>query len=213
MLYQEIDKQIAERESWALRRQRGIPNSRRLWVLACMDERVPVEQALGLQPGDAHVFRNAGGVVTDDAIRSALITTRLLGTREIIVLGHTECGMMMAEGEQIVTRLRQQGVDPDSTFIDPSLPELRLEQGAFARWLRNFTDADESCLQQVELLRNCPLIPDDVVINGYVLEVESMKLRRPNQRLADRVNTSEQMARATTYHTMRPEYSGDNPKE
>jgi carbonic anhydrase len=193
MLHQELDDQIAEREAWALRRQRRIPNSRLLMVLACMDERVPVEQVLNLKPGDAHIFRNAGGLVTDDLIRSAMISTRLLGTREIIVLGHTECGMMMAEGEQIVGQLRQQGVDLDGTFIDPSLPELRLEPGAFARWLRNFTDADESCLRQVELLGNCPLIPDDVVINGYVLEVESMKLRRPNQRIADRVNTSQQM--------------------
>ena len=69
MLHQHIDLEIAEREAWALRRQRGIPNNRRLWVLACMDERLPVNEALGIREGDAHVFRNAGGLVTDDAAR------------------------------------------------------------------------------------------------------------------------------------------------
>ncbi len=88
MLHQQIDLELAEREAWALRRQRGIPNDRRLFVLACMDERIPVNQALGIRDGDAHVFRNAGGLVTDDAIRSAMLTTQFFGTKEIASIFH-----------------------------------------------------------------------------------------------------------------------------
>ncbi|WP_202947530.1 carbonic anhydrase [Nostoc punctiforme] len=73
MLHQQIDQRISEKQAWALRRQLGIPNNKRLWVLACMDERLPIEKALGIGEGDAHIFRNAGGLVTDDAIRSAIV--------------------------------------------------------------------------------------------------------------------------------------------
>lgn len=89
------------------RRQKGIPNNKKLFVLACMDERLPVEEVLDLAPGDAHVFRNAGGLVTDDVLRSAALITNLFNTEEIIVVTHTECGMLTAPGEEI-TRLLEQ---------------------------------------------------------------------------------------------------------
>jgi carbonic anhydrase len=193
MLHQQIDWELAEREAWALRRQKGIPNNRRLFVLACMDERLPVEDALGIRLGDAHVFRNAGGLVTDDAIRSAMLTTQFFGTKEIIIVNHTECGMMSASGEFLTNALREKGIDPDTVTLDPALPELSLPQGHFAKWIRTFTDVDEICLRQVELLRSSPLIPSDVNIHGYVWEVESMRLRRPGVRLADKVNTAKAM--------------------
>lgn len=196
MVHRQIDMEIGERETWALRRQLGIPNNRRLWVLACMDERLPVERALGIRTGDAHVFRNAGGLVTDDAIRSAMLTTQFFGTKEIIVVNHTECGMMTASGDDIVEGLKAKGLDPEKLDVDPGLPELRLESGAFAKWVKTFRDVDEACVQQVELLRECPLIPDDVLVHGYVFEVESMRLRRPHARLAERVNTAAQLAAA-----------------
>jgi carbonic anhydrase len=197
MLHQQIDLELAEREAWALRRQSGIPNNRRLWILACMDERIPVNQALGIRDGDAHVFRNAGGLVTDDAIRSAMLTTQFFGTKEIIVINHTECGMMTASGEALTGVLREKGIDPDSVQIDPAMPELKLDRGAFSRWLRMFADVDDTNVKQVELLRSSPLIPDDVVIHGYVWEVERMALRRPHERLAERVNTARAMGAKT----------------
>jgi len=189
MIHQQIDMEWAAREAWALRRQLGIPNNRRLWVLACMDERLPVERALGIREGDAHVFRNAGGLVTDDAIRSAMLTTQFFGTKEIIVVNHTECGMMTATGEYLTEALRAKGIDPESTSLDPALPELTLPRGCFAKWIRTFTDVDETCVRQVELLRGSPLIPKDVAIHGYVWEVETMSLRPPHRRLSERVNT------------------------
>jgi len=193
MLHQQIDLEVAQREAWALRRQRGIPNNRRLFVLACMDERIPVNEALGIRDGDAHVFRNAGGLVTDDAIRSAMLTTQFFGTKEIVVVNHTECGMMTASSEFLVDALRQKGLDLDNIPIDPALPELHLPPEARAKWIKMFPDVDETCVQQVELLRDSPYIPDDVAIHGYVWEVERMQLRRPHARLSDRVNTAKAM--------------------
>ena len=193
-VYQQLEREIAERDEWALRRQLGVPNNRRLWVLACMDERLPVEEALGIRPGDAHIFRNAGGLVTDDAIRSAMLTTQFFGTNEIIVINHTECGMMSARADDLAQALRDKGIDIEDAPIDPALPELNLRQGAFAKWLKNFDDVDATCVRQVALLRGSPLIPDHVTIHGYVWEVERMQLRKPHARVAERVNTAAQMA-------------------
>ncbi|MEM8784032.1 MAG: carbonic anhydrase, partial [Planctomycetota bacterium] len=101
-LHKSIDQTVNSREDWALRRRRGIPNNKRLFVLTCMDERIPVEQILGLELGDAHIYRNAGALVTDDVIRSAALTTNFFGTNEIVILLHTECGMLTTTGEQVV---------------------------------------------------------------------------------------------------------------
>jgi len=194
MLHQQIDLGIAEHQAWALRRQRGIPNNRRLWVLACMDERLSVEAALGLREGDAHIFRNAGGLVTDDALRSAMLTTQFFGTKEIIVVTHTECGMMLGTADTFVAALRSRGIDVDGVPIDPALPELKLERGAFGKWIGLFDDVDETCRRQVELLRKSPLIPAEVAIHGYVWEVENRRLRPPGQGGGERVNSSRQMS-------------------
>ncbi|OUL24696.1 carbonic anhydrase [Nostoc sp. RF31YmG] len=193
MLHQQIDQKLSQKKAWALRRQLGIPNNKRLWVLTCMDERLPVEKALGISEGDAHIFRNAGGLVTDDAIRSAMLTTQFFGTKEIIVINHTECGMMTASGDFLSEVLRNSGIDVDQVTVDPALPELKLPKGIFSKWIKTFTDVDEICTKQVELLRNSPLIPQDVVIHGYIWEVESESLRRPYERLSQKVNTSEAM--------------------
>ncbi len=118
---EQIEKAIQEREEWVLRRQKGIPNNKRLFVLTCMDERVNIEEALGIQPGDAHIFRNAGGLVTDDVIRSAALTTNFFGTKEIIVVNHTECGMMLKSGKEIVEALQAKlGIDLTRIHLDPS---------------------------------------------------------------------------------------------
>ena len=194
-LSEHLDEAIRQHEEWVLRRQRGIPTNRRLFVLACMDERLNVEEILGLQPGDAHVFRNAGGLVTDDVIRSAALSVNFFGTKEIIVITHTECGMMTARGQDIVENLRAKlNIDVEHVPLDPSLPELVLtDPGAFAQWFRTFDSVDDVTLAQVEYLRNHPLIPKDVIINGYVYEVETNRLRRPHQALSRRVNTREEM--------------------
>ncbi len=131
--------------------------------------------------------------MTDDAVRSAMLTTQFFGTREIIVVNHTECGMMSATSQHLTEALQRRGLDPAIAAIDPSLPELSLAPGSFAKWLRMFEDVDQTCLKQVELLRACPLIPDEVAVHGYVWEVERGRLRRPHERLSEKVNTAKAM--------------------
>lgn len=194
-LKHQLATDLTSRKNWTLRRQLGIPNNRRLWVCACMDERLPVDEALGIRSdhGDAHVFRNAGGLITDDAIRSAMLTCHFFGTEEIVIINHTECGMMSAHAESLVKALANKGIDIDNVPIDPSLPELTLASGAFGKWLRMFEDVDEICARQVEYVRNHPLIPDQVTVSGWIWEVESGHLRPPHERLSERVNTSHAM--------------------
>lgn len=169
MLFEELKKILEEHEQWALRRQLGIPNNRRLFVLACMDERLPVNDALGLEEGDAHIFRNAGGLVTDDAIRSAMLTTQFFGTKEIIIINHTECGMMTATGEYLAEQLQAKNVDIEKALINPSLPELKLEDQKknLAKWIQMFTDVDAICEKQVELMRSSPFIPKELSTDTY----------------------------------------------
>ncbi|MEL6796208.1 MAG: carbonic anhydrase [Planctomycetota bacterium] len=143
-LHDSIDRSVDDRENWALRRRRGIPNNRRLFVLTCMDERIPVEQTLGLELGDAHIYRNAGALVTDDVIRSAALTTNFFGTNEIIILLHTECGMLTTTGEQVVdaltAQLAERGIDINDIDLDPAIPGLTIPQQDLASWFRTFDD-------------------------------------------------------------------------
>ncbi|PSR32469.1 MAG: carbonic anhydrase [Sulfobacillus benefaciens] len=189
MLHETVDGQIQERLDWVLRRQRGIPNNRRLFVLACMDERLPVEEALGITTGDAHIFRNAGGLVTDDVIRSAMLTTNFFGTEEIVIINHTECGMMSARTETLVKALSDKVGNLAAVALDPALPELKLtDANAFGRWIKMFDDVDQISESQVAFLRDHPLIPSHIKISSYIYEVESGRLRRPYERLSDHVN-------------------------
>lgn len=198
-LKEQLEQSVQQRGRWEIRRQYGAegPNMRRLWVLACMDERMPVDEALGIRAdgpiggGDAHLFRNAGGIVTDDAIRSAMLTINFFGTREIVVVQHTGCGMLSANGFDLEKDLKERGIfkkevvrgtaiDTAAVAIDPSLPELTLKEGAFAKWIGMMDDVDATCIKCVELLRNHPLIPKEVVISGWIWETEFRRLRAPD---------------------------------
>ena len=128
-----------------------------LAVLACMDARLDVEEALGLRTGDAHIIRNAGGLATDDAIRSIIISQHLLGTNEVLVIGHTGCGLLGADEKELRERLERQ-----------TGQRVELALGSFA-------DLDESVRAQVERLRTHPWVRR-VPIHGLVFEVESGRL-------------------------------------
>lgn len=196
-LKQELETRIKEYEHWAKRRRHGAegPNSRQLWVLACMDERLPVDEALGIHVdspcggGDAHCFRNAGGIVTDDAIRSAMLTCHFFGTKEIVIVQHTQCGMLSANAADLEAALRKKGIDPDQIKLDPSLPELTLAKGAFAKWIGMMDDVDETCMKTVDAFKNHPLIPKDITVSGWVWEVETRRLRAPTQDAEQRART------------------------
>ncbi len=199
MVFENLDEKIQNHTDWVLRRQRNIPNNRRLFVLACMDERLPVEEALGISLGDAHVFRNAGGLVTDDVIRSAMLTTNFFGTEEIIIVNHTECGMMSAKTETILRAIEQKVGSLAQVSLDPALPELTLTDPlAFGRWVKMFDDVDRIAETQVKLLRSHPLIPAHVTIHSYIYEIETERLRKPHERLAEHVND----ARTMTEHPL-----------
>jgi carbonic anhydrase len=185
-----VEARIDERDDWARRRQKDIPTDERLLVVACMDERIPVEEVLGLELGDAHVFRNAGGKVTDDVVRSVALSTNFFHTEEVVVLNHTDCGMMSAPDDAVVAGLRERaGGSLDDVHLDPALTELSIDDADVASWLKMTDDIDEACAAQVRYLESHELVPDDVTVTGYVYEVESGELRRPGERVAERVNT------------------------
>ncbi|WP_424016378.1 beta-class carbonic anhydrase (plasmid) [Halorientalis pallida] len=189
-VFEWVETRIEDRDDWARRRRKDIPTDKQLMVIACMDERIPVEEALGISLGDAHVFRNAGGKVTDDVIRSAALSVNFFDTTEIIVINHTDCGMMSAPDDAVVTGLDSvAGGSLDNIDLNPALPSLNIGDASIADWIWMTDDIDEACETQVDLLRNHPFIPDDVTVHGYVYEVESDELRRPGERIAEEINT------------------------
>ena len=131
----------------------------RVAIVTCMDSRLHVAQALGLALGDAHILRNAGGRVTEDMIRSLVISQQQLGTREIIVIHHTHCGAQTFENAAFTQQLEcDLGVDVhDKDFLP-------------------FTDVEESVREDMALLRQSPLIPDDVEISGAVYDVDTGRM-------------------------------------
>jgi carbonic anhydrase len=135
-----------------------LPPARHVAILACMDARLNPYGLLGLDEGDAHVIRNAGGVVTDDEIRSLAISQRLLGTREIILIHHTDCGML--------------------TFTDDEFKrEIQHEVGIKPEWaVETFSDLDEDVRQSAARIRASPFIPHKNV-RGFVYQVEDGQLR------------------------------------
>ena len=133
--------------------------ARKVAVLACMDARLDPARLLGLEEGDAHVIRNAGGVASDDAIRSLSISQHLLGTEEVIVVQHTDCGMLAFTDEEFVDRLeRETGQEPD--------------------WpVHTFEDLDENVRDSLRRIRTSPFVPRTDSVRGFVYEVESGRLR------------------------------------
>ena len=136
-----------------------LPPAKGVAVVACMDARLHVSKILGLDEGDAHVIRNAGGVITDDEIRSLAISQRLLGTTEIILIHHTDCGML--------------------TFTDDEFKRsIQDEVGIKPEWAaESFGDLDEDVRKGIGLIKDSPFIPNKDSVRGFVYEVETGKLR------------------------------------
>ena len=189
-VFERAEEHVEQRDDWARRRRKDLPTDKQLLVVACMDERIPVEEALGISLGDAHIFRNAGGKVTDDVIRSAALSTNFFDTTEIIVVNHTDCGMMSAPDEAIVDGLEAAaGSNLDDIDLNPALPGLDIGDASIADWVWMTDDIDEACQTQIDYLEAHPLIPDEVTVHGYVYEVESDALRRPGERVSEEINT------------------------
>ena len=156
------DELLRNAESYAASFDQGdlpIPPARKLAVLACMDARLNPYALLGLREGDAHIIRNAGGVVTDDEIRSLAISQRLLGTEEIILIHHTDCGML--------------------TFTDDEFKRsVQDDVGIKPQWAAEaFPDLDEDVRQSIARIQASPFIPRKDSVRGFVYEVETGRLR------------------------------------
>ncbi|HZU42668.1 MAG TPA: carbonic anhydrase [Terriglobales bacterium] len=137
------------------------PPARKLAVLACMDTRLTVEQMLGLNTGDAHIIRNAGGIATDDALRSLIISHHLLGTEEFIVINHTKCGMLQFNDDELRTRLEK------TSGKSSAVP---------ARFY-GFKDLEQNVREQIERIRSHPWIPSHISVRGFIYDVKTGRLQ------------------------------------
>jgi len=136
-----------------------MPPAQHLAVLTCMDARIHPEAALGLEIGDAHMIRNGGGRASDDAIRSLVISTTLLGTQEFAVMHHTDCGMLTFTNDDLRKKLAdERGVDASAVDFLP------------------FPDLEQSVRDDVATIESSPLLPDGIEVTGWVYDVKTGKI-------------------------------------
>jgi carbonic anhydrase len=136
-----------------------LPPARSVAVVACMDARLDVHKILGLEEGDAHVIRNAGGVITDDEIRSLTISQRLLGTREVVLIHHTDCGMLTFSDDELKAQIHEDvGLKPHFS-------------------MESFSDLEEDVRQSIARIKASPFVPHKESVRGFIYEVETGKLR------------------------------------
>ena len=156
------DELLRNNERYANSFEKGdlpIPPAKQIAIVTCMDARLSPYVMLGLSEGDAHVIRNAGGVITDDEIRSLVISQRLLGTREVMLIHHTGCGMLTFSEEEVKGQIQEEvGIKPP-----------------FA--LESFTDLEENVRQSIRRIEASPFIPHKDSVRGFIYEVETGRLR------------------------------------
>src|ERR1700676_797468 len=176
-----VDEVVAANKKYAssfgAKKDLALPPARGFAILTCMDARLDPAKYAGLSEGDAHVIRNAGGRASDDAIRSLVISYKLLGTREWFVIHHTDCGMLLFTNDDMRNLLasslktatldqsgwRDSGEGPGST------------EGNYINWL-TFSDNARSVVEDVMRIRHHPLVPGDISIYGYIYDVKTGKL-------------------------------------
>jgi len=156
----------------------ALPPARRFAILTCMDARLDPAKYAGLAEGDAHVIRNAGGRASDDAIRSLVISYKLLGTREFFVVHHTDCGMQFFTNDVmrglLASSLETAELTPQGFRDVGKGPGSRA--GEYVEWL-TVKDARQAVLDDVARIRNHPLIPKSIPVHGYIYDVKSGKLQ------------------------------------
>jgi carbonic anhydrase len=157
-----IDELVANATSYSDSFDSGdlpLPPAKRVAIVACMDARLNPYGLLGLHEGDAHVIRNAGGVITDDEIRSLAISQRLLGTEEVMLIHHTDCGMLTFGDDEFRRQVQNE------TGIKPEWPA------------ETFSDLDEDVRQSIARIKASPFVPNKENVRGFVYEVETGNLR------------------------------------
>ena len=157
-----LEEVLAANEAYATGFTKGalpMPPARSFAILTCMDARIDPARSLGLEEGDAHVIRNAGGVATDDALRSLVISHHLLGTREAFVIGHTDCGMLTFSNDDLRASLRERQ-EVDSTHID----------------FQPFSDCAERVRASVRRINESGLLPESFAVHAFLYDVASGRI-------------------------------------
>ncbi len=141
--------------------QLAMPPARRVAIVACMDARLTIEPMLGLKTGEAHIIRNAGGIINDDAVRSLLISHYLLGTQEFLIINHTDCGMLTFKDEDLMRRLEK---ETGTAAVAP-------------QYFHAFGNLEENVQRQIQRLRSHPWIPEQIPVRGFIYDVKTGRLR------------------------------------
>jgi carbonic anhydrase len=144
-----------------------MPTAKKLAVLACMDARLTVEQVLGLKTGDAHIIRNAGGIATEDALRSLIISHHLLGTQEFIVINHTDCGMLTFQDQELLHTLEEKA---GAAAVAPV-------------HFHAFKDLEQNVRRQVSRIKNHPYV-QNIPVRGFIYDVKTGKLNEVKEEAA-----------------------------
>ena len=156
------DELLKNNAAYAESFQKGelpLPPARGVAVVACMDARLDVHKILGLEEGEAHVIRNAGGVITDDEVRSLTISQRLLGTREVILIHHTDCGMLTFSDDELKAQIHEEvGVKPHFS-------------------MESFSNLEEDVRQRIARIKASPFVPHKESVRGFIYEVETGRLQ------------------------------------
>ncbi len=149
---------------------------KKIAIVTCMDTRLVelLPAALGIKNGDVKIIKNAGAVITnpfDSTVRSLLIAIYELGVNEVMIIGHTSCGVQGMDGEEMLHLMRERGVDDEHINL---MKHCGIDLEA---WLHGFDDTDAAILETVDLVRNHPLMPKDIVVKGYIMDSETGELR------------------------------------
>ena len=169
------NKKFVEEKAYEKYAAGKYPN-KKIAILTCMDTRLVelLPAALGLKNGDVKIIKNAGGVVTNpfgSVIRSLLVAIIELGVEEIMVIGHTDCGVQHIDSEMMIRHMKERGISQDSIDL------MKYCGINFERWLAGFDTVEQSVEETVDTIRNHPLIPSDVRVGGYVIHTETGELR------------------------------------
>ena len=159
-----IDEVLAAHQSYSASFRLGhlpMPPARKLAIVACMDARLTIEPMLGLKTGEAHIIRNAGGIITEDAVRSLIISHELLGTQEFMIINHTDCGMLTFKDEELAERLQQ------ATGAMPLVPVV----------FHAFDDVAANVRRQLQRLRSHPWVPKEIPVRGFIYDVKTGRLQ------------------------------------
>ena len=159
-----IDEVLKANESYTRTFTLGhvpLPPARKLAIVACMDARLTVEPALGLHTGDAHIIRNAGGIVTEDALRSLIISHHLLDTQEFMIINHTDCGMLTFKDEDLRTKLHQM---TGTATVAPV-------------HFHAFGDVADNVREQIQKVKSHPWVPQHIPVRGFIYDVKTGRLQ------------------------------------